>query len=86
MANLTASKPRSAAAMIVLLAAIGAGGGGVYLADQLYYGPMREQKQLIENLKSIVDKLTKDQRIAQVMVTEQTTEPLTTTVRFQEVD
>ena len=85
MANQSTS-PRSVGAAIALLLAIGAGGGGVYLADQLYYGPMREQKQLVENLKTIVERLTRDERVAQVMVTEQTANPLTTTVRFQEVD
>ena len=86
MPNESTSKPRSAAALIVLMAAIGAGAGGVYLADQLYYKPLREQKQMVENLKAIVEKLTKEQRIAEVMVVEQTADPLTTTVRFQEVD
>jgi hypothetical protein len=79
-------KAKNSVIVIVLLAVIGAGAGGVYLADQLYYKPMREQKQLVENLKTILDKLTKDVRIAEVTVVKQSIDPPKTTIRFQEVD
>ncbi|MFH0939711.1 MAG: hypothetical protein V1899_10610 [Planctomycetota bacterium] len=65
---------------------IGAGAGGTYLADRLYYKPMREQKQLIENLESIIGRLSKEIRLAEVSVLEQTENPLKTKFRFDEVD
>ena len=69
-----------AVALFVLL------GVGVYLADRLYLEPMREQQRLIANLKAIVSELTKDIRIAEVYVVDQSGDPLLTTFRFVEVD
>ena len=81
-----AQKAKNSVVIVALMAVVGAGAGGVYLADQLYYKPLREQKQLVENLKTILDRLTKDVRMAEVIVLKQTTDPLRTTIRFQEVD
>ena len=67
----------------VLLAAVAA---GVYLAEKLYLGPLREQQRLISNLKTIVAALTRDIRIAEVSVLNQGGAPLQTTFRFVEVD
>jgi hypothetical protein len=67
----------------VLLAAIAA---GVYLAEKLYFGPLREQQRLIANLRTIVAELTRDIRIAEVSVVRQGGEPLRTTFRFVEVN
>jgi hypothetical protein len=58
--------------------------GGIYLADVLYYKPLREQKQLISNLKTVVQRLTKVQRLADIVVIEQT--PLRTKFNFLEID
>jgi hypothetical protein len=69
-----------------ILLVVAAGAAGVYLADRLYYAPMREQQRLIANLKTIVGQLTRDIRMAEVAVVGQTTEPLTTTFKFVEVD
>ena len=67
----------------VLLAAVAA---VWYLAEKLYFGPLREQQRLISNLKTIVEELTRDLRIAEVHVVNQEGEPLQTTFRFVEVD
>lgn len=80
------SRTKSGSIIAVILLIVGAAAGGIYLAEQLYYGPMREQKRLIDNLKLIVERLTKDIRIAEVKVTDQTTNPLRTTFKFVEVD
>jgi hypothetical protein len=69
--------------IVVIIAAIG---GGVYLVNRLYLQPMRERERMIENLQLIVSELTRDRRIAEVSVTEQSRDPLTTTFRFTEVD
>ncbi|MGD0088834.1 MAG: hypothetical protein ABSE73_02840 [Planctomycetota bacterium] len=69
-----------------VLLAIAAGAGGVYLAEKLYYGPLREQERLVANLKSLVEQLTREIRIAEVAVISQTGEPPTTVFRFVEVD
>ena len=77
---------KSVSAMIwtaVLLAAIAA---GVYLAEKLYLGPLREQQRLVSNLKAIVSELTRDIRVAEVSVVNQGGDPLQTTFRFVEVD
>ena len=79
-------KAKNSAVVVTLMAMVGAGAGGVYLADQMYYKPMREQKQLVDNLKTILDRLTRDVRIAEVTVVKQTADPVKTTIRFQEVD
>ena len=67
----------------VLLAVVAA---GWYLAEKLYFGPLREQQRLISNLKTIVEELTRDLRVAEVYVMKQEGEPLQTTFRFVEVD
>ena len=82
----TIRKAKTGIIFVALMGIVGAGAGGVYLADQLYYKPLREQKQLVENLKTILDRLTKDVRMAEVMVLSQTKDPLRTSIRFQEVD
>jgi hypothetical protein len=77
---------KSVSAMIwtaVLLAAIAA---GVYLAEKLYLGPLREQQRLVSNLKAIVSELTRDIRVAEVSVVDQGGDPLQTTFRFVEVN
>jgi len=57
--------------LVFVLLLVAAGAGGVYLAEELYYKPMREQKQMIANLKTIVERLTARQRLAQIIVLEQ---------------
>ena len=59
---------------------------GIYLAERLYFGPARRQQQLIENLKEMVSQLTKDTRIAEVLVVSQEPDAASTTFRFVEVD
>ncbi len=59
---------------------------GIYLAEKLYFGPLRRQEQLVANLKQIVAALTRDIRIAEVAVLDQSADPPTTTFRFVEVD
>lgn len=78
--------PKRIALLVLALLAIAAGAGGVYLAEKLYYGPLREQQRLVANLKTIVEQLTRDIRMAEVAVVSQTAEPLKTTFRFIEVD
>jgi hypothetical protein len=70
--------------VFVTMLIAGAGAGGVYLAEEFYYKPLREQKQLVANLKTVVERLTKDQRLAQIVVLEQTDER--TKFKFVEVD
>jgi hypothetical protein len=72
--------------LLVVLAIIGAGAASVYLADKYFYEPLREQKRLVENLQVLVDRLTKDVRVAEVAVVGQQASPLKTTFRFVEVD
>lgn len=82
------SASKSAKNLIIILfvaAAIGAGFGVTYLAEKHYFGPMREQKQMVANLKTIVANLTKDVRMAEVAVVSQTQNPLKTTFKFVEV-
>lgn len=82
----SAARVMSFSAMIriaVLLAAVAA---VWYMAEKLYFGPLREQQRLISNLKTIVSELTRDLRIAEVYVVNQEGEPLQTTFRFVEVD
>ena len=86
MAGAPSLTPRRVVIVVLVLLAIGAGAGGIYLAEKLYYGPLREQKRLIENLKLVVEQLTRDVRIAHVVVVDQKDSPLTTTIRFVEVD
>ena len=77
---------KSISAMVwtaVLLAAVAA---GVYLAEKLYLGPLREQQRLVANLKTIVAELTRDIRVAEVSVVNQGGDPLQTTFRFVELD
>jgi len=77
---------KSISAMIwtaVLLAAVAA---GVYLAEKLYLGPLREQQRLVSNLKTIVAELTRDIRVAEVSVVTQGGAPLQTTFKFVEVN
>ncbi|HYF50354.1 MAG TPA: hypothetical protein VEJ63_13170 [Planctomycetota bacterium] len=62
---------RKALIILFVLLLVAAGAGGVYLAEELYYKPMREQKQMITNLKTMVERLTKQQRLAQIIVLEQ---------------
>jgi hypothetical protein len=76
------SKKAVAATFVTIIAAAGA--GGVYLAEELYYKPMREQQQMVANLKTVVERLTKEQRLAQVVVLEQNNER--TKFKFVEVD
>jgi len=82
----SAPAPRRAAIVIFILLAIGAAAAGIYLAEKLYYGPLREQQRLVANLKTIVEQLTRDIRMAEVAVVSQTREPLTTTFKFVEVN
>lgn len=56
----------------------------VYMVEEFYLEPMRRQQQLISNLKEVVAQLTRDIRIAEVVVLNQDME--TTTLRFLEVD
>jgi len=76
--------PKNIVIIVFVLLAIGAGAAGVYLSDQLYFKPLREQRELIRNLKSLVERLTKDERLAEVTVIEQT--PQRTKIKFVEVD
>ena len=76
--------PKRLALAAFVLLAIGAAAGGIYLAEKLYYGPLREQQRLVANLKTIVEQLTRDFRMAEVAVVSQT--PLTTTFKFVEVN
>jgi len=77
-----ASKKVLGASLLAIVVA--AGSAGVYLAENLYYGPMREQQRLVTNLKSIVEQLTKDVRVAQVYVMDQSNGR--TKFKFVEVD
>lgn len=86
MGNSSVPAPRRAAIVIFVLLAIGAAAAGIYLAEKLYFGPLREQQRLVANLKSMVEQLTRDIRMAEVAVVSQTRDPLTTTFRFVEVD
>jgi len=86
MAESASSSPRRALNVVFLLLMIAAGAAGVYLADRLYYAPLREQQRLIADLKTVVEQLTRDIRVAQVTVVSQTADPLTTTLKFVEVD
>ena len=86
MGNSSGSAPGRAAIVLFILLAIGAAAAGIYLAEKLYYGPMREQQRLVANLKTIVEQLTRDIRMAEVAVVSQTREPLTTTFKFVEVN
>ncbi len=70
---------------LVLLIAI-AVAVGIYFAEKLYFGPLRRQEQLVSNLKQIVEALTRDIRIAEVAVLDQSVDPTATTFRFVEVD
>jgi hypothetical protein len=83
-----AERQKSGWVGVVLLCGLlaGAAGAGVYLADRLYYRPLREQARMIDNLKTMVDRLTKQTRVAQVIVVDQTQNPLRTKLRFVEVD
>ncbi len=77
---------KSISAMVwtaVLVAAVAA---GVYLAERLYFGPLREQQRLVANLKTIVTELTRDIRVAEVSVVDQGGDPLRTTFKFVEVN
>lgn len=78
--------PKNLIVFFASLLVVGAGAAGVYLADRHFYAPMREQKRMVDNLKAIVELLTRDERIAQVVVIEQGGEPLRTKFRFVEVD
>ncbi len=69
--------------IVVVIAVIVA---GVYTVNELYLEPRRERERLIENLRRIVSELTRDRRIAEVLVTDQGGDPLTTTFRFTEVN
>lgn len=80
----TSGGPKRAFYFILLLLLAGAAGGGAYLAERLYYGPMREQQRLVANLKTVVERLTKDERLAQVMVIDQT--PERTKFKFVEIN
>jgi hypothetical protein len=62
---------KKALTLLFIMLVVAAGAGGVYLAEELYYKPMREQKQMIANLKTVVDRLTAVQRLAQVIVIDQ---------------
>jgi hypothetical protein len=84
MTNQGKSKLVGVSIFMAVLAA--AGGAGMYLADRLYYKPLREQQQMVSNLKTMVDKLTKQTRVAQVIVLDQTQNPLKTKLKFVEVD
>jgi hypothetical protein len=70
--------------MVFVLLVVGAGAAGVYISDQLYFKPLREQRELIRNLKSLVERLTKDERLAEVAILDQT--PERTKISFTEVD
>jgi hypothetical protein len=71
---------------LLALVVIGAIGTGIYLAETLYFGPMRRQQQLIENLQELVSHLTRDSRVAEVAVVSQEPDLASTTFRFVEVD
>lgn len=75
--------PRKLGNMFFLLALVGAAGGGAYLAEKLYYAPMREKEILISNLKEIVEQMTREKRVAEVKVIKQT--PEQTEFKFVEV-
>ncbi|HYG77246.1 MAG TPA: hypothetical protein VEK08_19735 [Planctomycetota bacterium] len=78
------SRSKNAIIGLFILLCIGFGAGGVYLAEKLYWGPMREQARLVANLKLIVEQLTKDVRMAEVAVLSQT--PERTKFKFVEVN
>ncbi|MCY3020889.1 MAG: hypothetical protein NTW87_17875 [Planctomycetota bacterium] len=86
MASESRLTPKNVIIVAFVLLTVGAGGAGMYLAEKHFYGPLREQKRLVENLKLVVTQLTRDIRIADVAVLEQTGNPLTTTIKFVEVD
>jgi hypothetical protein len=75
--------PRKMANVLFLFALVGSAGAGAYLAEKLYYQPMREKEILIGNLKEIVDHMTRDRRVAEVTVTDQT--PELTRFKFIEI-
>ncbi|HEY3318891.1 MAG TPA: hypothetical protein VGP72_00235 [Planctomycetota bacterium] len=76
--------PRKVLFAASVLLAIGAGSAGIYLTDKLYLEPLRQQQRLIGNLKLIVEQLTKDVRLAEVAVLDQT--PERTKFKFVEVN
>lgn len=78
--------PKNTVITLMVLLLVAAGAAGTYLAEHLYLRPMREQKQLIANLELLVERLTRDQRVAEVVVLEQGGEPLKTKFRWVEVD
>jgi hypothetical protein len=86
VADKSSVTPRQIFWSVFALLAIAAGTGGWYLADRLYYQPLREQRQMVENLRGIVERLTKQTRIAEVAVVSQTDNPQRTTFKFVEVD
>lgn len=69
---------------LFLLALVGSAGAGAYLAEKLYYRPMREKEILIGNLKEIVDHMTREKRVAEIKVVEQT--PEYTRFKYLELD
>jgi hypothetical protein len=77
-------RPKHVIVTLFVMLMVGAAAGGIYLAEKLYYGPMREQQRHIANLKMIVEQMTRDVRMAEVMVIDQS--PGTTVFRFVEVD
>jgi len=76
--------PRKFVNILFLIALVGAAGAGAYLAEKLYYAPMREKETLIHNLSEIVEHLTREKRMAEIKVLEQT--PEFTRFKYQELD
>jgi len=82
---MAAFTPKHIIVLIFVLLAIGAGAAGTFLADRLYFQPLREQQLLVANLKELVERLAKTERLAEVVVLERTENPLRTRFRFDEV-
>lgn len=80
----TQSKAKNVIIIVFVLLTVGAGAAGVYLSDQLYFKPLREQRELVRNLKTLVERLTKDERQAEVSVIEQSSHR--TKFKFAEFD
>jgi hypothetical protein len=86
MASDEGFRPKNLIIFFCVLLLAGAGGAGAYLAEVLYLRPMREQRVLVENLKSIVAQFTRDYRKAEIEVVSQSEQPLRTAFKFTEVN
>ena len=73
-----------------LLPVLAAAGFVAYAAWALYLEPLRRERERIEELKRVVGRLTLEERVAQIVVTDKKYDKsrgaLTTAIRFVEVD